>query len=59
MDSNAPVEICQNCSASFVDGEEKVSSGRQIETVNVRAMRKRKCVRSITASTESASSHDV
>lgn len=52
VNSNAPVEICQNRSPGFIDGEKKVPSRRQIETIDIRAMRKRKCVRSITASKE-------
>lgn len=41
MDHNPAVEICQDGTAIFVDGEQEIAFGRQIQAVDVGAMRKR------------------
>lgn len=47
MNGDAPLEICQNCAAMFVDGQQKISFRRKIKTVDVCAVRKRQSVGSI------------
>ena len=54
MDRNSPVEVGQDCSAIFVDGQQEIASGGEIETVDVGAVGKWQGVGGVTSETKSA-----
>lgn len=54
MDSNAPLEIGQNCPASFIDSQQQVAFRRKIQAIDVGAVRKWKGIRGIAENRKSA-----
>jgi hypothetical protein len=47
VDGNAPLEVGQNAAAIFIDGQEKVTPRRKVETVDVCTVRERQGIRSV------------